>query len=126
MQTYLVRSRDSKRLVGIFSAEDSGDLFYAVDESADPFECEYFIMLRGEGVFVDGLFTAAPGVGFNPAITAAPMTLVDAPAKDRESLFTSKILTERLDALEDYGWQGFTRDDSAAVFFLASMCCKTA
>ena len=51
--TFLVRDADTGRMVGLFCARRSNDLFCLLDERVDPFGCEYLELRAGEGVFVD-------------------------------------------------------------------------
>jgi len=124
MQTYLVRARGSKRLVGVFSAMGSDGLFHIVDELADPFECEFLELQAGEGLFVDGKFTEALDDSEEPA--SPFVVLTEAPADVREPLQASQALTARIDAVDDFGWEAFTMDDAAAIYFFTDMCCKSA
>lgn len=124
MQTYLVRARGSKRLVGIFSAMGSDGLFHVVDELADPFECEFLELLPGEGIFVDGQFAQALDDLDEPA--SPFVVLSDASWSIREPLQASQALASRIDAVEDFGWEAFTMDDAAAIYFFTDMCCKSA
>lgn len=58
--TYLVRVIETQRIVGIFCARDSRELFRLVDEQVDPEECEYFALREREGMFFDAQFVEVP------------------------------------------------------------------
>lgn len=50
MTTYVVRVKDSKEFVGIYSANDEPELFWLVDQLTDPYICEYaWLTLGGVG-----------------------------------------------------------------------------
>jgi hypothetical protein len=59
-RTYLVRAIETQRIVGIFCARDSRELFRLVDEQVDPEECEYFELDAREGMFFDAQFIEVP------------------------------------------------------------------
>lgn len=58
MSTYLVRTIDTLRLVGIFVAKNSKALFHLIDDELDPCSCEYLALKDEEGIHLDALFTA--------------------------------------------------------------------
>lgn len=114
MTTYLVRTIDSKRLIGVFAAEDSAQLFYVVDEALDPFRCEYLRLVAGEGVFMDGQFTEhfAETKPDTIEVEVDDIELKDVPCDDRRELQASLKLANRLLVEEDFGWREFTRVDA--------------
>lgn len=57
--TFLVREARTRRLIGMFCARRSNDLFVLLDEQTDPFECEYLELRAGEGLFIERLLHAA-------------------------------------------------------------------
>ena len=63
--TFLVRDADTRRMIGLFCARRSNDLFCLLDERIDPFGCEYLELRPGEGVFVDA-------EGLTPTVADAP------------------------------------------------------
>jgi hypothetical protein len=117
MTTYLVRTIESKRMIGIFSAGDSAQLFFAVDEALDPFRCEYLRLTAGEGVFMDGQFKEhfAEPTPDTVEVEVDDIELKDAPSEDRRELQASLKLANRLLAEEDFGWREFTRADANSV-----------
>jgi len=114
MTTYLVRTTESKRMIGVFAAEDSAQLFYVVDEALDPFRCEYLRLTAGEGVFMDGQFTEhfAEPKPDTLEVEVDDVELKDAPTEDRRELQASLKLANRLLVEEDFGWREFTRADA--------------
>lgn len=52
-QTYLIRSKNTKYLIGIFTELNLKDLYWSVDECLDPNECEYAVVHHG-GIFWSG------------------------------------------------------------------------
>ena len=56
MPTYLVRTQELQRLVGMFVAADAAALFNVVDEELDPFACEFVVLDKHGacGLFMDG------------------------------------------------------------------------
>ena len=65
--TFLVRDADTGRMVGLFCARRSNDLFCLLDERVDPFGCEYLELRPGEGVFVGP-------EGLMPTVTRPPVS----------------------------------------------------
>jgi hypothetical protein len=51
VQTYLVRLKKNKELVGLFVSPNLDDLWELVDECCSPLECEY-VALRAGGVYL--------------------------------------------------------------------------
>lgn len=115
MTTYLVRTIESKRMIGVFAAEDSAQLFFAVDEALDPFRCEFLRLVAGEGVFMDGQFTEqfAEPKPDTVEVEVVDIELKDAPTEDRREMQASLKLANRLLVEEDFGWREFTRADAS-------------
>lgn len=80
MGLYLVRLKENKELVGLFGCH-LDELQAVVDESSDPFLCEYITVTRG------GIFWAAPG-----AVTVGADCMEDeTPLSDGEPRFTGEL-----------------------------------
>lgn len=47
MPFYAVRDKKSRDLVGLFSVETTSDLFWLVEETCPPQDCEYALLLSG-------------------------------------------------------------------------------
>lgn len=120
-RTYLVRAIESQRIVGIFCARGSAELFRLVDEQVDPEECEYFEMRAGEGMFFDAQFVELPLACDDEDANAAepdaaePLYELDVDAVDEEALCGPQMTSYLLERLNDdgalLGWQLFTEHD---------------
>lgn len=53
MSAYIVRLEDGHEAVGIFTADNQRDLFWAVDECTDPYSCEYARLPTGGVIWPD-------------------------------------------------------------------------
>lgn len=107
---YLVRTKDTQRLVGVFAASCPADLFNIVDEELDPFSCEYFEMQDGHGLFMDGQFVTQRDVENIECLTIEPVDILQA---------SGVRMTEQLDLdipTAASGWKTFTRKNLAAAF----------
>lgn len=107
---YLVRTKDTKRLVGVFAASSPAGLFNIVDEELDPFSCEYFQMHPGHGLFVDGQFETRKDVESVEFTTIEPLDVLQA---------SGVRMTEQLDLdipAGARGWHAFTKKNLAAAF----------
>jgi hypothetical protein len=109
---YLVRTKDTKQLVGVFAATNPAELFNIVDEELDPFSCEFFEMQSGDGLFMDGQFVTHTDIEEVTCVTIEPTDV----------LHSSGIrMTEQLDlAIPDLpnAWHSFTKHNLAAAFGL--------
>jgi hypothetical protein len=115
MNTYLVRTLESQRLVGMFLAHDAAGLFYVLDELFDPFSCEFLQMLPGDGMFFDAQFsvvTEKTPSGEEYEYVA----LHDVPEDERDGVCATDALEGRLDAAQDFGWSEFTDEDAAVAY----------
>lgn len=53
MNTHIVRMKDNKEIVGIFTSRDRGDLWFLVDQVCDPIECELAALPAGGIMWTD-------------------------------------------------------------------------
>jgi len=114
MTTYLVRTIESKRLIGVFAAGTSAQLFQVVDEMLDPFQCEFLHLVAGEGVFVDAQFTEtfAEPKSHTIEVEVVDIELLDTNANDRREVQATAPLASRLLSEEDFGWKEFSKTDA--------------
>ena len=50
MPAYILRSAGTKRLIGLYAAENEADLCFLIDEETDPGDYEYAILRGGFGI----------------------------------------------------------------------------
>jgi hypothetical protein len=112
MATYIVRTIETLRLVGIFVAKNPTDLYRLVDLEQNPGSCEYLNLQDGEGLFVDARFTGSmhdngPG---ERAVLSVGIEPVDDP--DRPC-FTRRLETR---LCRGRSWTAFTAEHFAGAF----------
>lgn len=113
MATYIVRTIDTLRLVGIFVAKTPNALYCLVDNELEPSTCEYLKLQEGEGLHIDAQFTGDmrdDGTGEGEEVLYVDIETVDDPEEPR---FTDR-LAERLD--KGRSWTPFTTEQFAQVF----------
>ena len=104
---YLVREKLNGSLVGIFNAASTASLLLAVDEAADPFQCEFFCTVPGQGVLLSGVAVhTVMDHGFPfPVVT----TSAEAAVALNEPLASERIV-------DTAAWRAFTREDFSTAF----------
>lgn len=119
---YLVRFVETQRVVGVFCARDSRELFRLLDEQVDPEECEYLALAAGDGAFFDAQFVERAvlveddeeivNVVFEPAEPLYEVDLESVPPEQAHEVQMTSRLAERVNgraALTE--WQLFDDND---------------
>lgn len=100
MNVYLARLIQNKEVVGLFAAENMRDLFWAIDEVTNPYECEWIEAPSGAGVCFHNPNEPSTD-DWDEDITAA--------AAPSDVLLCAMLDTEE----EDVDWQAFDHGDEA-------------
>lgn len=115
-KTYLVREIETYRIVGIFCAVDSRQLFELIDEQQNPEGCEYLELQAGHGVFFDAVLAEQFDEGDVESGGSSGLSGAE-PTLDIETVHDEDYPPELTDALRDEvnrtrdGWLLFTDED---------------